>query len=225
MERQRPQSLRQEGGTITIPNTYGYIRVSTRDQNEDRQLIAMRELSIPEKNVFLDKQSGKDFERPQYKKLVKKLKPDDLLYIKSIDRLGRDYGEVLEQWRVLTKEKKVDIVVLDMPLLDTRRGKDLVGTFLSDIVLQVLSFVAENERDNIRQRQAEGIAAAKANGVLFGRPPKPLPKKYWWVYPKWKAKKMSGAAAARACGMPLSSFLYRAKRCAGRDAGANGSAT
>ena len=211
MERQRPQSLRQEGGTITIPNTYGYIRVSTRDQNEDRQLIAMRELSIPEKNVFLDKQSGKDFERPQYKKLVKKLKPDDLLYIKSIDRLGRNYGEVLEQWRILTKEKGIDIVVMDMPLLDTRRGKDLMGTFLSDIVLQVLSFVAENERTNIRQRQAEGIAAAKARGVRFGRPPRPLPENYHSAYQRWKAGAITGTAAARECGMPLATFRYRAE--------------
>ena len=211
MERQRPQALRQEGGTITIPNTYGYIRVSTRDQNEDRQLIAMRELSIPEKNVFLDKQSGKDFERPQYKKLVKKLKPDDLLYIKSIDRLGRNYGEVLEQWRILTKEKGIDIVVMDMPLLDTRRGKDLMGTFLSDIVLQVLSFVAENERTNIRQRQAEGIAAAKARGVRFGRPPRPLPENYHSAYQRWKAGAITGTAAARECGMPLATFRYRAE--------------
>ena len=136
-----------------MSNIYGYIRVSTREQNEDRQLIALREMSVPEKNIFMDKQSGKDFNRPQYKKLVKKLKPGDLLYIKSIDRLGRNYEEIQNQWRVLTKEKGIDIVVLDMPLLDTRRGKDLVGTFLSDIVLQVLSFVAENERSNIRQRQ------------------------------------------------------------------------
>ena len=136
-------------------NLYGYIRVSTRDQNEDRQLIALRELKIPEKNIFMDKQSGKDFNRPQYKRLVRKLKKDDLLYIKSIDRLGRNYAEILEQWRLLTQTKGADIVVLDMPLLDTRRGKDLMGTFLSDIVLQVLSFVAENERTNIRQRQAE----------------------------------------------------------------------
>ena len=200
-----------EGGTITIPNTYGYIRVSTRDQNEDRQLIAMRELSIPEKNVFLDKQSGKDFERPQYKKLVRRLKPDDLLYIKSIDRLGRNYGEILEQWRILTKEKGIDIVVLDMPLLDTRRGKDLMGTFLSDIVLQVLSFVAENERTNIRQRQAEGIAAAKARGVRFGRPPRPLPENYHSAYQRWKAGAITGTAAARECGMPLSTFRYRAE--------------
>ena len=185
--------------------------MSTRDQNEDRQLIAMRELSIPEKNVFLDKQSGKDFERPQYKKLVRRLKPDDLLYIKSIDRLGRNYGEILEQWRILTREKGIDIVVLDMPLLDTRRGKDLMGTFLSDIVLQVLSFVAENERTNIRQRQAEGIAAAMARGVRFGRPPRPLPENYHSAYQRWKAGAITGTAAARECGMPLSTFRYRAE--------------
>jgi DNA invertase Pin-like site-specific DNA recombinase len=151
---------------------HGYIRVSTREQNEDRQVIALREVGVPERNVYIDKQSGKDFERPQYKKLLRKMKKDDLLYIKSIDRLGRNYAEILEQWRILTKEKGIDIVVLDMPLLDTRRGKDLMGTFLSDIVLQVLSFVAENERTNIRQRQAEGIAAAKAKGMygLGGRP-------------------------------------------------------
>ena len=184
--------------------------MSTRDQNEDRQLIAMRELSIPEKNVFLDKQSGKDFERPQYKKLVKRLKPDDLLYIKSIDRLGRDYGEILEQWRILTKEKGVDIVVLDMPLLDTRRGKDLMGTFLSDIVLQVLSFVAENERANIRQRQAEGIAAAKARGVKFGRPPMPLPDNFFQVHQAWRGKKLTLNQAADACAMPASTFYYKA---------------
>ena len=160
-------------------NCYGYIRVSTREQNEDRQLIALRKLSISEKNIFLDKMSGKDFDRPQYRKLVRKLKKDDLLYIKSIDRLGRNYTEILEQWRILTKEKGIDIVVLDMPLLDTRRGKDLMGTFLSDIVLQVLSFVAENERTTIRQRQAEGIAAAKARGVRFGRPPKALPENFY----------------------------------------------
>ena len=202
----------ETGGLITIlKTTYGYIRVSTRDQNEGRQLIAMRELSIPEKNVFLDKQSGKDFERPQYKKLVRRLKPDDLLYIKSIDRLGRNYGEILEQWRILTKEKGIDIVVLDMPLLDTRRGKDLMGTFLSDIVLQVLSFVAENERTNIRQRQAEGIAAAKARGVRFGRPPRPLPDNYHSAYRRWKAGMITGTAAAKECGIPLSTFRYWAE--------------
>ena len=147
---------------------YGYIRVSTKEQNEYRQRIAIEEAGVPERNVYMDKQSGKDFNRPQYRKLLRKLKKDDLLYIKSIDRLGRNYEEILQQWRYLTKDKGIDIVVLDMPLLDTRRGKDLMGTFLSDIVLQVLSFVAENERTNIRQRQAEGIAAAKARGVRFG---------------------------------------------------------
>ena len=189
---------------------YGYIRVSSRDQNEDRQLIAMREIDVPEKNIYTDKQSGKDFERPQYKKLVRKLKRDDLLYIKSIDRLGRNYEEIQNQWRILTKDKGVDICVIDMPLLDTRRGKDLVGTFLSDIVLQVLSFVAENERVNIRQRQAEGIAAAKARGVRFGRPTRPLPEGYHSAYQRWKAGKITGTAAARECGMPLSTFRHRA---------------
>ena len=192
-------------------NLYGYIRVSTRDQNEDRQLIALRELKIPEKNIFMDKQSGKDFNRPQYKRLVRKLKKDDLLYIKSIDRLGRNYAEILEQWRLLTQTKGADIVVLDMPLLDTRRGKDLMGTFLSDIVLQVLSFVAENERTNIRQRQAEGIAAAKAKGIRFGRPPKPLPENFHAVYQRWKMGEITGTAAAKECGMPLATFRYRAE--------------
>ena len=163
---------------LIIAEIYAYVRVSTREQNEDRQLIAMNELQVLQKNIFIDKQSGKDFDRPQYKKLLKKLRKDDLLYIKSIDRLGRNYNEIQEQWRILTKDKGADIVVLDMPLLDTRRGKDLMGTFLSDIVLQVLSFVAENERINIRQRQAEGIAAAKAKGVRFGRIPKPLPENF-----------------------------------------------
>ena len=165
---------------------------------------------MPDCNVFMDKQSGKDFNRPQYKKLIRKTKKDDLLYIKSIDRLGRNYAEILEQWRILTKEKGIDIVVLDMPLLDTRRGKDLMGTFLSDIVLQVLSFVAENERTNIRQRQAEGIAAAKARGVRFGRPPKPLPDNFHSSYQQWKNGKISGTTAAKKCGMPLATFRYRA---------------
>ena len=190
---------------------YGYIRVSTKEQNEDRQMIALREVGVPEKNIFMDKQSGKDFNRPQYKKLLRRIKKDDLLYIKSIDRLGRNYEEILQQWRYLTKDKDIDIVVLDMPLLDTRRGKDLMGTFLSDIVLQVLSFVAENERTNIRQRQAEGIAAAKARGVRFGRPPKPLPDNFHSVYQRWKQGEITGTAAARECGMPLATFRYRAE--------------
>lgn len=196
---------------LIIAEIYAYVRVSTREQNEDRQLIAMNELQVPQKNIFIDKQSGKDFERPQYKKLLKKLRRDDLLYIKSIDRLGRNYNEIQEQWRILTKDKGVDIVVLDMPLLDTRRGKDLMGTFLSDIVLQVLSFVAENERMNIRQRQAEGIAAAKAKGVRFGRIPKPLPENFHAVYQRWKRGEITGTAAAKECGMPLSTFRYRAE--------------
>ena len=184
---------------------YGYIRVSTKEQNEDRQRIAMEEAGVPERNVYMDKQSGKDFNRPQYRKLKK----DDLLYIKSIDRLGRNYEEILQQWRYLAKDKGIDIVVLDMPLLDTRQGKDLMGTFLSDIVLQVLSFVAENERTNIRQRQAEGIAAAKAKGVRFGRPPKPLPENFHSCYQRWKQGEITGTAAAKECGMPLATFRYR----------------
>ncbi len=158
----------------------------------------------------MDKQSGKDFQRPQYKRLLRKLKKDDLLYIKSIDRLGRNYGEILEQWRVLTKEKGIDIVVLDMPLLDTRRGKDLMGTFLSDIVLQVLSFVAENERTNIRQRQAEGIAAAKARGVKFGRPPRSVPDNFYQVHKDWRSKKITLQQAAVACAMPVTTFYEKA---------------
>ncbi len=159
----------------------------------------------------MDKQSGKDFDRPSYKRMVRRMKKDDLLYIKSMDRLGRNYEEILEQWRVLTKEEGIDIVVLDMPLLDTRRGKDLMGTFLSDIVLQVLSFVAENERTNIRQRQAEGIEAAKARGVRFGRPPGSLPEKFHEACRLWKSGKITGTSAAKMCGMPLSTFHYRAE--------------
>lgn len=188
---------------------YGYVRVSSCDQNEDRQLIALRKLEIPEKNIFMDKQSGKDFDRPQYKRMVRKLKKDDLLYIKSIDRLGRNYGEILEQWQILTKKKDVDIVVLDMPLLDTRRGKDLMGTFLSDIVLQVLSFVAENERSNIRQRQAEGIAAAKARGVRFGRPGIETPECFVWTVRAWERKEITIQEAIRRCGMSEATFYRR----------------
>lgn len=191
---------------------YGYIRVSSYDQNEDRQIIAMQKLEIASKNLFIDKQSGKDFNRPHYKQMLRRLKQNDLLFIKSIDRLGRNYAEILEQWRYLTKIKKIDIAVLDMPLLDTRIGKDLMGTFLSDIVLQVLSFVAENERNNIRQRQAEGIAAAKAKGIRFGRPPKPLPNDFHAIYQKWKAGKITGSKAAKECNMPLTTFRYRANQ-------------
>jgi len=194
-----------------VSNIYGYVRVSTKEQNEDRQIIAMREIGVPEENIYMDKQSGKDFERPQYRCLVRRMKKNDLLYIKSIDRLGRNYEEIQNQWRILTKEKGVDICVIEMPLLDTRRGRDLVGTFLSDIVLQVLSFVAENERTNIRQRQAEGIAAAKARGVRFGRPSTPLPPNFLDVYQRWRAKKISVNQAAAECRMPRSTFFYRAK--------------
>ncbi|MCD8216134.1 MAG: recombinase family protein, partial [Clostridiales bacterium] len=162
--------------------TYGYVRVSTKEQNEDRQLIAMQEYGVPEKNIYIDKQSGKDFNRRQYKRVFKRLKENDLLIIKSIDRLGRNYDEIIEQWRQITKVKRADILVIDMPLLDTRREKNLLGTFISDIVLQVLSFVAENERDNIKQRQAEGIAAAKAKGVKFGRPQRPVPDNFYEIH-------------------------------------------
>lgn len=185
---------------------YGYIRVSTREQKEDRQRTAMRKAGVPERNIFMDKQSGRDFDRPKYKKLLRRLKRDDLLYIKSIDRLGRNYQEVLEQWRFLTKEKNVDIVVLDMPLLDTRRGRDLMGAFLADIVLQVLSFVAENERSSIRQRQAEGIAAARARGVQFGRDPRPLPANFYEMFSAWKAGACTIEEASAACGLPRSTF-------------------
>ncbi len=193
-------------------NTYGYIRVSSRDQSEDRQLIALKEAGVSEQNIYLDKQSGKDFNRPQYKQLLQKLKKNDLLYIKSIDRIGRNYEEILQQWRTLTKQKGIDIVVLDMPLLDTRRGRDLMGTFLSDIVLQILSFVAENERTNIRQRQAEGIAAAKAKGVKFGRPPLPLPDNFYEIHKAWRARKITLKEAAQACHMPVGTFYGKARK-------------
>lgn len=192
-----------------MANTYGYVRVSTREQNEDRQLIALREAAVPEQNIFLDKQSGKDFNRLQYKRLVKKLRPEDLLYVKSIDRLGRNYEEIQNQWRLLTKEKGVDIIVLDMPLLDTRRGKDLVGTFLSDIVLQVLSFVAENERTNIRRRQAEGIAAAKARGVRFGRPRTKPPEDFGNIVAEWETGRLSFRDALARSGLSEATFYRR----------------
>jgi DNA invertase Pin-like site-specific DNA recombinase len=191
---------------------FGYVRVSTREQNEDRQLDAMARLSIPASHLFVEKQSGKDFDRPQYGKMLRKMKKDDLLYIKSIDRLGRNYEEILEQWRILTKEKGVDIVVLDMPLLDTRRGKDLMGTFLSDIVLQVLSFVAENERDAIRQRQAEGIIAAKTRGVRFGRPEQELPENFEIIVAAWERREIDLADALRRSGLSRSTFYRRVRQ-------------
>lgn len=193
-------------------NVYGYVRVSSREQNEDRQMIALKELQVPEENIYIDKQSGKDFNRPQYKRLMRKVKPDDLIYIKSIDRLGRNYGEILEQWKTITKDKHVDLYVIDMPILDTRREKNLLGTFISDLVLTLLSYVAENERANIRQRQAEGIAAAKARGVHFGRTPKPLPENFYEVYQWWKMKKISISQAADECGMPQTTFYERARQ-------------
>ena len=193
-------------------NTYGYIRVSSADQNEDRQVLALRSVDIPAENIYMDKQSGKDFNRPQYRQLVERLRPDDLLYVQSIDRLGRSYEDIQVQWRILTKEIGADICVIDMPMLDTRRGKDLMGTFIADLVLQILSFVAQHERENIRQRQAQGIAAAKARGVRFGRPPKPRPSNYHSAYLRWRSGAITGTAAAKECGIPLSTFRYWAER-------------
>ena len=189
---------------------YGYARVSTREQNEDRQIIALKEMGVPEKNIFLDKLSGKNFDRPQYKKLLKKLDDNSVLYIKSIDRLGRSYRDLSNQWQLITKDKGADVVVIDMPVLDTRREKNLLGTLISDLVLALLSYVAESEYSTIHQRQAEGIAAARARGVKLGRPPKPLPDNFHEVYQKWKAEKISTGEAARRVNMPPSTFRYRA---------------
>lgn len=190
---------------------YGYVRVSSTDQNEDRQMIAMSDNNVPKGNVYIDKQSGKDFERPQYKKLVKKLKAGDLLYILSIDRLGRNYEDIQKQWRILTKDIGIDICVIDMPLLDTRNGKDLMGTFIADLVLQILSFVAQSERENIKKRQAQGIAAAKAKGVKFGRPESPLPENFGKIIKNWDHGKISTADALKLCDMSASTF-YRRRR-------------
>lgn len=191
---------------------YAYVRVSTKDQNVARQLEALREFNIPKKNICIEKMSGKDFNRPKYQKLIRKMKKDDLLYIKSIDRLGRNYNEIIEQWRFITKEKGADIVVLDMPLLDTRRGKDLLGTFISDIVLQLLSFVAENERSLIKQRQAEGIAAAKARGVKFGRPEMGLPENFHEIRKRWREHEFNISVASELCNMPRSTFFAKVRR-------------
>lgn len=191
-------------------NIYGYMRVSSKEQNEDRQKIALTEMGVPEKNIYMDKQSGKDFERTQYKRLLRKLNENSVLYIKSIDRLGKNYGELNEQWRIITKEKKADIVVIDMPLLDTRREKNLLGTFISDVVLALLSYVAENERTNIKQRQAEGIAAAKARGVKFGRPPLPIPQNFYQMHKDWRAGKITIEEAAKACNMCPKTFYSKA---------------
>ena len=190
-------------------NIYGYMRVSSKEQNEDRQKIALTEIGVPENNIYMDKQSGKDFERTQYKRLLQKLNEKSVLYIKSIDRLGRNYGELNEQWRIITKEKKADIVVIDMPLLDTRREKNLLGTFISDVVLALLSYVAENERTNIKQRQAEGIAAAKARGVKFGRPPLPIPENFYQMHKDWRTGKITIEEAAKACNMCPKTFYSK----------------
>ena len=191
---------------------YGYARVSSKEQNEQRQMIALTEFGIAKKNIYMDKQSGKNFDRPRYKRLVKKLRPGDLLVIQSIDRLGRNYGEILEQWRVITKEKRVDIVVLDIPLLDTRaQGQDLTGTFIADLVLQILSYVAQTEREMIRKRQAEGIAAAKARGVRFGRRPKEKPPEYPAVLKAWQSGELSARAAAKCLGITHQTFQSWAK--------------
>ena len=192
-------------------NVYGYVRVSSSDQNADRQIKAMLERQVLSRNIFEDKLSGKDFKRPQYKKMVKKLKPQDLVYILSIDRLGRNYEEIQNQWRILTKEKKVDICVIDMPLLDTRNGKDLMGTFIADLVLQILSFVAQSERENIKERQAQGIAAAKARGVVFGRPRKELPDNFELLVNQWKIKELPIQEVLKQCGISKATFYRRVR--------------
>ena len=209
----------KEEGSGFMGKSYAYVRVSTLHQNEDRQLIAMEKAGINEKNIYMDKRSGKDFNRPMYQKLLKKIKEGDVIYIKSIDRLGRNYEEILEQWRILTKEKKADIVVLDMPLLDTRKGKNLLGTLIADIVLTLLSYVSENERKTMKERQLEGIEAAKKRGVKFGRPEKPVPN-FEVIYDQWAAKEISAETAAQLCGLKLGAFYYRARK---RKAGCSGS--
>lgn len=191
--------------------SYGYIRVSTKEQNEDRQRIALQKAGVLEQNIVLDKQSGKDFNRPGYQQLYQKMKPGDVLFVKSIDRLGRNYNEILEQWRILTKERRIFIVVLDMPLLDTRRGQDLMGELISDIVLQLLSYVAQTEREFIRQRQAEGILAAKARGVRFGRPPIPKPPEFDRVFSQWRSGALSARKAAKVLGVTHNTFQKWAK--------------
>ncbi len=190
-------------------NIYGYVRVSSIDQNEERQMAALRDVVMSEKNIFMDKQSGKDFERLNYKRMVKKLKEGDLLYVLSIDRLGRNYEEIQSQWRVLTKEIGIDICVLDMPLLDTRNGKDLMGTFIADLVLQILSFAAQSERENIRKRQAEGIAAAKARGVRFGRPGREVPDDFEKIVKAWEQKRILFPEVLERCGMSEATFYRR----------------
>lgn len=188
---------------------YGYIRVSSTDQNDDRQWIALRQQSVPNHHIYVDKQSGKDFNRPQYKKMIRKLKQGDLLYILSIDRLGRNYEEIQNQWRILIKEIGVDICVIDMPLLDTRNGKDLLGTFIADLVLQILSFVAQSERENIKKRQAQGIAAAKAKGIKFGRPEKNVPENFPDIVSQWENKIIALQELLVQCNMSQATFFRR----------------
>ena len=197
---------------LKMGKNYGYVRVSSTDQNEDRQMIALANYHIPQKQIYIDKQSGKDFNRPQYRRMVKRLRSGDLVYVLSIDRLGRNYEEIQKEWRILTKEIGVDICVIDMPLLDTRQGKDLMGTFIADLVLQILSFVAQSERENIKKRQAEGIAAAKAKGVKFGRPAIPLPDNFCAVHRDWRNKKMTLQQAADACEMSVGTFYSKARK-------------
>lgn len=189
---------------------YAYVRVSTVYQNEDRQVAALEHLHLPKRNIYIDKESGKDFNRPQYKKMFRRLKPNDIVYIHSLDRLGRNYDEILEQWRKITNERGADIVVLDMPILDTQGDKALINRFMSDVVLQILSFVSENERTSIRTRQAEGIAAAKARGKHLGRPKLPLPDAFTKVAEKWAAGELSTSEGARQCGMKYTTFKRRA---------------
>ena len=193
-------------------NSYGYVRVSSTDQNADRQLVALRKKGILKKNLYTDRQSGKNFNRPKYQRLIQRLKPGDLLYILSIDRLGRNYKEIQEQWKLLTQEKGIDICVLDMPLLDTRQGKDLMRTFIADLVLQILSFVAQNERENIHKRQAEGIEAAKARGVKFGRPEKAVPEDFAHLVQAWKNNKLPLEEVLKRCNMSESTFYRRLKK-------------
>ncbi len=200
------QAFSRKGERMQI---YGYVRVSSADQNEERQLLALHERGLTDRQIYMDKQSGKDFNRPQYKRLVKRLHPGDLLYILSIDRLGRNYIEIQNQWRILTKEKGIDICVLDMPLLDTRQGKDLMGTFIADLVLQILSFVAQSERENIRHRQAQGIAAAKARGVHFGRPERPVPENFADIVRRWETGELTVEEAIDHCAVSESTFYRR----------------
>lgn len=197
---------------IMESKVYGYARVSSSTQNEDRQIVALREMGVPENHIYVDKMTGKDFNRPEYKKLLKKLDENSILYIKSIDRLGRNYNDLGEQWKIITKNKKSDVVVIDMPILDTRKEKNLLGTFISDLVLSLLSFCSEQEVSYIHMRQAEGIAATKARGVKMGRPTIPLPENFHETYQNWKSGMISTKAAAYHCRMPISTFRYKANR-------------